>query len=291
MKARRLQKPIGICALALFLLLSLFLQQSFGALKCYNWYFKKNEEHKQPPLDSEFWMIDQYETYYLDRSANDTDRVLYLTFDAGYENGNVEKVVDALNAQGVPGAFFVLSHLAKANAPLLQKMVQGGHTVCNHTANHKDMTKCEDAQAFAAELDALRQDCAAIGVPVANYYRPPQGRFCEKNLAWAKELGYRTIFWSFAYCDWDNGKQPDPAAALKNILEHTHPGAVILLHPTSATNAEILPKLLEEWKAQGYRFGTLDELVAREHARREKEANEPQSNYRTKKPSSAKEPA
>ena len=261
------------------------------ALKCYNWYFKKNEEHKQPPLDSEFWMIDQYETYYLDRSANDTDRVLYLTFDAGYENGNVEKVVDALNAQGVPGAFFVLSHLAKANAPLLQKMAQSGHTVCNHTANHKDMTKCGDAQAFAAELDALRQDCAAIGVPVANYYRPPQGRFCEKNLAWAKELGYRTIFWSFAYCDWDNDKQPDPAAALKNILEHTHPGAVILLHPTSATNAEILPKLLEEWKAQGYRFGTLDELVAREHARREKEANEPQSNYRTKKPSSAKETA
>ena len=168
MKAGRLQKPIAPCALALFLLLSLFLQQSFGALKCYNWYFKKNEEHKQPPLDSEFWMIDQYETYYLDRSANDTDRVLYLTFDAGYENGNVEKVVDALNAQGVPGAFFVLSHLAKANAPLLQKMAQSGHTVCNHTANHKDMTKCEDAQAFAAELDALRQDCAAIGVPVAN---------------------------------------------------------------------------------------------------------------------------
>ena len=288
MHTRHLQKSLFASALVL-LLFALFLQQSSGALKCYNWYFKKNEEHRQPPLDSELRIIDRYGAYYLDRSASDSDRVLYLTFDAGYENGNVEKIVDALNAKGVPGAFFVLSHLAKANAPLLQKMAQSGHTVCNHTANHKDMTTCENADAFAAELSALERDCAAIGVEVARYYRPPQGRFCEKNLAWAKQLGYATIFWSFAYSDWENDKQPDPAAAMKNILDHTHPGAVILLHPTSATNAEILPQLLEKWQAQGYRFGTLDELVARERAKQEKEANEPQSNYRTKKQPPAKE--
>lgn len=283
--AKRLMRRCGglwriFCAAGALLLL---MQPAEGALKCYNWYFTKNDTHQQPRLDSEFWFIQNYEGYYVDQTASEEDKVLYLTFDAGYENGNVEKIVDTLNAHGVPGAFFILSHLTHSNAALVQKMAQSGHMICNHTAHHKDLTKCTDEESFAVELNTLAADCEAIGVQCEKYFRPPEGKFCEKNLQWAHQLGYTTVFWSFAYCDWDNAKQPDPESACKNILEHTHPGAVILLHPTSATNAQILDTLLTQWKEQGYRFGTLRELTERAHAQREKEAQEPQSNYRQRK--------
>jgi peptidoglycan-N-acetylmuramic acid deacetylase len=102
---------------------------------------------------------------------------------------------------------------------------------------------------------------ATVGEEIAKYYRPPEGTFTRDHLIWAKEMGYKTVFWSFAYADWSNDKQPDPKAAIQKIRNHTHPGEVILLHPTSATNAGILRELIRGWRADGYRFGTLHELT------------------------------
>ena len=227
----------------------------------YNWYFKKNDCHRQPPLDRCLEFIEEYDGYYLDDRKD--EKVIYLTFDAGYENGNIARILDALKKHQAPAAFFVLDNLIKRNPELVKRMAEEGHLVCNHTAKHPDMAAITDKSLFKKQLTALEKSYTEIiGGEVARYYRPPQGRFSEQNLKYAKELGYKTIFWSFAYADWDNDRQPAREKALRCIFDNLHTGAVILLHPTSRTNADILPEIIGELKKEGYRFGTLDELCA-----------------------------
>lgn len=224
----------------------------------YNWYFKKTSGGIRPQIPSEMSFIENYDGYFLGKD----EKVIYLTFDAGYENGNVERILDVLKEKNVSGAFFILDNLVLKNTDLVCRMVNEGHTVCNHTAKHRDMTAVETKEEFAAELDKMSQIFKeTTGYDMAMYYRPPEGKYNESNMRWASELGYKTIFWSFAYADWDNNAQPDPVKAKEKILSATHNGEVILLHPTSATNAEILPELIDEWRQMGYSFGTLDELT------------------------------
>lgn len=254
-----------ICAAMLVLLMRpVYAAQT--VTKPYNWYCRHVTDGSQPPCDSEMQFIEKYDGYYIDRINCDpaaAEKVIYLTFDAGYENGNVEKILDVLKMENVPGAFFVLENLITRNPELIRRMDAEGHLVCNHTASHRDMTKVHTAQGFAAELSRLETVCLeTTGVTAAKYYRPPEGRFSEENLQFAKELGYRTIFWSFGYVDWDNEHQMSEEDALDKILGGIHNGEVLLLHPTSATNAQILPRLIRELKGMGYRFGTLDELTA-----------------------------
>ena len=140
-------------------------------------------------------------------------------------------------------------------------MADEGHLVCNHTAKHPDMSAITDKALFAKQLRDLEKICLEkTGREPARFYRPPQGRFSKENLIFAKELGYTTVFWSFAYADWDNNAQPDPERSLEKILCHVHPGMVLLLHPTSKTNAAILDRLLGALEKEGYRFGSLEEL-------------------------------
>ena len=142
-------------------------------------------------------------------------------------------------------------------------MVAQGHTVGNHTMHHPDMSALESEEAFRAELAELEALFREVtGEELPRYYRPPQGLYSQRNLEMARELGYKTVFWSLAYVDWNNDAQPDPEAAIEKLMKRTHDGAVILLHSTSRTNAQILPRLLEMWKGAGYRFGTLEELFA-----------------------------
>ncbi len=236
---------------------------SANADNAQGWYVKRNAEHKQPSLDSPLQYISKYNAYYVDtKKADSEDKVIYLTFDAGYENGNVEKIVDTLIKESVPAAFFLLDNIIIKNTDLVNKMADNNCLVCNHTLKHKDMTKITDKNEFANELASLESVYKEkTGKEMAKYYRPPEGKFNEQSLKFASELGYKTIFWSFAYADWDNSNQPSEEYAKKKILDNTHNGAVILLHPTSETNAKILPDLIQEWKNQGYRFGTLDELT------------------------------
>ena len=192
-----------------------------------------------------------------------TRKVLYLTFDAGYENGCTEKILDTLKAQQVPAAFFLVGNYLEKNADLVRRMVEEGHIVGNHTMHHYDMSKLTAKEVFAKELqdlEALYQEVTGKEMP--KYYRPPQGIYSEANLQAAKELGYKTVFWSLAYVDWLGDDQPSREEALRKLLPRTHPGAVVLLHSTSTTNAEILEELIEKWKEDGYTFGTLEELFA-----------------------------
>ena len=232
----------------------------------HQWYCKHVGGHVQPSLDQRLSFIEAHNAYYVDRhhtDANADEKVIYLTFDAGYENGNVEKTLDVLKEEGVTAAFFILGHLVTNNASLVRRMADEGHTVCNHTAHHKNMSAWEK-DAFLAELHALEALYREhIGKELHPYFRPPEGSFSEQNLICASENGYRTIFWSFAYPDWDNAKQMPAQKAKQMILENAHNGEVMLLHPTSSTNAEILGDVIRALKAQGYRFGTLDELTGR----------------------------
>jgi len=227
------------------------------------WFFKKTKDHTQPVLDPRLSFIEKYNCAYVDRShtAENDDKVLYLTFDAGYENGNVEKVLDAMKSEGVVGSFFVLENLIVRNTDLVKRMAEEGHIVCNHTMKHRDMSRVTEIETFKKELEALENLYEEkTGYKMSKIYRPPEGRFSEINLKHATELGYKTVFWSFAYADWDNKNQMSAEEAKEKILSNTHNGAVILLHPTSATNADIMSDIIREWKKQGYRFETLDKL-------------------------------
>ena len=196
-----------------------------------------------------------------DKNADEKNKVIYLTFDAGYENGNIEKILDTLKQHNAKGAFFILKNLIIRNTDLVNRMYEEGHLVCNHTSRHPDMSKIKDINSFKDELEALEKIYFEYtGKELSKFYRPPEGKFCEDNLKFADELGYKTIFWSFAYADWDNSAQPDPQQAIKKIKENTHNGMIVLLHPTSSTNAKILDELLTYWESEGYRFATLEEL-------------------------------
>ena len=258
------QKKIRAMVLFSALWLMVCVINAQAADHAYNWYCKRTPDHKQPSPDAQMKLIADYGGYYLDtrHGDNSASKVIYLTFDAGYENGNVEKILDVLKTEQVPGAFFVLAHLIEANTDLVKRMVDEGHLVCNHTMKHRDMTRVTSQEEFVSELKALEElFYEKTGSVMPKYYRPPEGRFSESNLQMAHQAGYYTIFWSFAYADWDNNRQMSPEAAKKIILDNVHNGAVLLLHPTSATNAAVLGDVIRELKAQGYRFGTLDELV------------------------------
>ncbi len=251
----------------LFCCAALLLSCSAEQCKAYSWYCRHVKDHTQPQLDAQMRFIEEHEAYYIDRRHTDAaadDKVVYLTFDAGYENGNVAKILDVLKQENVSAAFFVLGHLIKDETALVRRMADEGHLVCNHTVSHKDMTQKSDAE-FLAELEAL--ECLyseRIGGEMPHYYRPPEGRFSLQNLSCASQNGYRTVFWSFAYPDWNNEKQLPPERAKQIILDNIHNGEVMLLHPTSATNAAVLGDVIRELKGMGYRFGTLDELCSGE---------------------------
>lgn len=228
----------------------------------YNWYCVHRKDHKQPVADSNISFIEKHDGYYIDKKHGDdcSDKVIYLTFDAGYENGNVEKILDTMKNENVTGAFFILGNLIDKNPNLVKRMFDEGHLVCNHTYSHKS-TIGKSRSEIEAELSKIENYCKEkIGYDMAKYYRPPEGRFDETSLMHVKDLGFKTVFWSFAYADWDNNKQMSAESAKKKILDNIHNGEVMLLHPTSSTNAEILGDIIKELKNQGYRFGSLDEL-------------------------------
>ena len=257
-------KKIWIGCITGFVICSMLIFPCSAEQERYSWYCKHVKEHLQPCADSDLAFVEEFGGYYIDHRHTDPnadDKVIYLTFDAGYENGNVAKILDVLKAEDVPGAFFILSNLLKQEPALVIRMAEEGHTVCNHTASHRDMSRADDAVLMVElqKLEALYKE--VTGRELSKYYRPPEGRFSRKNLVFTEKNGYKTVFWSFAYPDWDNGKQMSEERAKSIILENVHNGEVMLLHPTSATNAAILQDVIRTLKSEGYRFGTLDELT------------------------------
>ena len=245
----------GVGLLTVVLALGVWLG---SALPTGSWGLSFRQEGAPPIGTAGADQLGRYDAAYL---GDTSEKVLYLTFDAGYENGCTEKILDTLKKHNVKAAFFLVGNYIQRNADLVRRMVQEGHTVGNHTMHHPDMSKLSDFNAFSRELSDLAELYEqTVGQPMPRYYRPPQGIYSEENLKMAQQLGYRTVFWSLAYVDWNNDAQPSREQALSKLLPRTHPGAVVLLHSTSKTTAEILDELLTKWEEAGYRFGTVEEL-------------------------------
>ena len=188
--------------------------------------------------------------------------VIYLTFDAGYENGNTAAILDVLQRHEAPAAFFLVGHYIASEPDLVRRMVAEGHTVGNHTNTHPDMSRISEQATFAEELlalEALYKE--VVGQPMAKIYRPPLGKFSETNLRHAQELGYKTFFWSLAYVDWYTDNQPTAEQAFSKLIPRIHSGAILLLHSTSTTNAQILDELLTRYEEMSYQFGNIMDLV------------------------------
>lgn len=248
--------------LCIFLAICTVLCINACASDTIGWYCKRTRDHTQPTLDAELAMIEDLDGYYVDRkhSEQDSDKVIYLTFDAGYENGNVSKILDVLAQEQVCGAFFILENLIDRSPALVKRMADEGHLVCNHTSTHKNITRLSKDELTREIQDLESAYTTLTGREMSKYFRPPEGTFDKSSLQHVRSLGYKTVFWSFAYADWDNARQMSAQSAKRKIMENLHNGEVMLLHPTSATNAGILQDLIIELKQMGYRFGTLDEL-------------------------------
>ena len=257
MKKRDLLILLIAVVIALAVSVSVFAS---SALSTGSWGLSFRQEGAPPIGNAGKDQLRQYQAAYI---GNTNEKVLYLTFDAGYENGCTAKILDTLKEKQVPAAFFLVGNYIRQSPDLVRRMVAEGHTVGNHTMHHYDMSRLSDKAAFSKELtdlEALYKE--TVGQELPKYYRPPQGIYSEENLKIAQELGYKTLFWSLAYVDWNNDSQPTREAAFAKLLPRTHNGAVVLLHSTSKTNAEILGELIDKWKEAGYRFGTLEELFA-----------------------------
>ncbi len=253
------KKHIFIALIALVATAGLIVLQTAGsALPVGAWGLSFSSEGQPPTGPAAVRQLAEFDAAYL---GDTTQPVIYLTFDSGYENGCTEQILDVLKAHNAPAAFFLVGHYIQTNADLVRRMVAEGHIVGNHTMHHPDMSKLTDKEAFGKELQELEiLFRETTGKDLPKYYRPPQGTYSQENLQMAKELGYKTVFWSLAYADWDNNKQPTREQAFSKLLPRIHNGAVVLLHSTSATNAQILDELLTKWEDMGYRFASIDQL-------------------------------
>jgi len=228
-----------------------------------NWGLSFQTEGEAPVGNASVSDLAQYDAYYL---GDTSKKVIYLTFDCGYENGYTEKILDALKKHNAPAAFFVVGNMIETAPDIICRMAEEGHIVGNHTFHHPDMSAISEQAAFQKELD----DLAALyrettGQELPKFYRPPQGKYSEDNLKQAQALGYRTILWSLAYVDWYVDDQPTAEQAYAKLLPRIHDGAIVLLHSTSKTNADILDELLTKWEDMGYTFASLYDLPAQTH--------------------------
>ncbi len=230
----------------------------FGNSSNKDWGLSYQVEGETPVGNASAEFLKQYNAYF---AGNPEEKVIYLTFDAGYDKGTCAPILDALKKHNAKAAFFLVGNFFDTHPELVKRMAEEGHIVGNHTLSHPDMSHIADEESFKKELNGVEEKYKNItGSDMLKIYRPPQGKFSEENLKTANELGYKTFFWSLAYVDWYENKQPSKEEAFSKLLTRIHPGAVVLLHSTSQTNAEILDELLTKWEEMGYTFKTLNEI-------------------------------
>ncbi|WP_167349613.1 delta-lactam-biosynthetic de-N-acetylase [Clostridium nigeriense] len=253
-------KKTTLLLLTLFSILNLLVNKAIASDDLeLNWYFVKRENEKtpEPPKESASF-FSEYGAYYV---GDTNSKVLYLTFDEGYENGNTPKILDILKEEQVPAAFFVVKPYIKQEGDIVKRMVEEGHLVCNHTSHHPSMATIKDNEKFKLEFTEVEDEFKKLtGTDMPKFFRPPMGKYSKNSLKKTQALGYKTIFWSFAYKDWLVDNQPNETTAIKKIVNGAHPGAIILLHAVSNTNAKVLKNVIQELKSQGYEFKSLNEL-------------------------------
>ncbi|WP_271808289.1 delta-lactam-biosynthetic de-N-acetylase [Clostridium beijerinckii] len=224
-----------------------------------NWYYvgKGKDQIAEGPKESVSFLKEN-SAYYL---GDTSKKVLYLTFDEGYENGNTGKILDILKEYKVPAAFFVVKPYIDTQPELIKRMVDEGHVVGNHTVHHPSMAQIRDKEKFEAEFTGVENAFKELtGQDMPKFFRPPMGKYSKKSLAMTKDLGYKTIFWSFAYKDWLVNNQPSEGYAVEKICKGAHPGSIMLLHAVSNTNTKVLSSVIKTLQQEGYEFKSLNDL-------------------------------
>ena len=221
-----------------------------------SWWFKRNANNLPPSAQQDI-NISQYGAYYL---GDVSRKVIYLTFDEGYENGYSSQILDTLKANDVKAAFFVTKDYIKSQPELVKRMVSEGHVVGNHTVNHPDLTTLDDKQIQAEITGCADYFKEVTEKDMPPFFRPPEGTYSIHTLQQTQELGYKTIFWSFAYKDWVVDDQPGAQASHDNVMKYSHNGAIMLLHAVSKSNTEALDSIIKDLKAEGYTFESLYDL-------------------------------
>ncbi len=223
----------------------------------YSWWFKRNDEHKasgcQEGID-----FQKYNAYYV---GNTKEKTIYLTFDCGYDNGLTEKMLDTLKKHKAPAAFFVTQTYIRDNLDLVKRMKEEGHIVGNHTIYHVCMPEVGIDKSLEEVTGCAAYMKEATGYDMDMYFRPPKGEYSERTLQLTKDLGYKTIFWSMAYMDYDVNNQPSKEHVVEHFNKYYHNGAVPLLHNISTANEQALDDILTNLEKQGYKFEALDKLT------------------------------
>lgn len=249
----------SICAIQLNENVGTIIPTSTGNTnnKTIGWGIKRANNNMQPDVgEANKKMLEENGGICL---GKDSKKVIYLTFDEGYEAGYTESILNTLQQNDVKATFFITSHYLNTASNLVERMINEGHTVGNHTCNHPSMPSISDEK-IEEELMKLHQAVYEKFNYEMKYMRPPKGEFNERTLKKTSELGYKTVMWSFAYCDWDEKKQPSIEEAQKIIINNLHCGEIMLLHPNSKTNSEVLDTVIKEAKSQGYEFRLLDQF-------------------------------
>jgi peptidoglycan-N-acetylmuramic acid deacetylase len=235
--------------------------QSYSNVK-HDWFFKKSKNNEPATTDAKYEkMLEENGGFFIDHT---NDKVIYLTFDNGYENGYTSDILDILKEKKVPATFFVTGHYLNDKPELIKRMVKEGHIIGNHSWRHPDLTTVSNKR-LKEELSKVKAKYTELtGIKEMKYLRPPRGIFSERTLAISNQEGYTNVFWSLAYLDWEIDKQRGWEYAYNNIMKQIHPGAILLLHTVSKDNAEALGKAIDDLRKQGYKFKSLDDLMIKQ---------------------------
>ncbi|MCL4440081.1 MAG: polysaccharide deacetylase family protein [Firmicutes bacterium] len=222
----------------------------------YSWWFKRSSGNLPPEFDQDIVKMVRGKALYL---GNTSEKMVYLTFDEGYENSYTPQILDTLKTNGIPAAFFVTADYVYKQPELVKKIAADGYIVGNHTSTHPSLPKLADSE-IRKEIVTTHEKVRELTGIDMKFMRPPMGEYNSRVLNEINELGYKTVFWSLAYRDWEVDKQPGREAALSAVMDNLHPGAVILLHAVSQSNTEALDDIIKGIKAKGYSFAALNQL-------------------------------
>lgn len=230
---------------------------SASSNKKIGWGIKRACNHEQPDLgSSNKKVLEENNGIAL---GNGEKNYIYLTFDEGYEAGYTPKILEVLKENNVPATFFITAHFVNTQPDLVQRMIDEGHIVGNHTVNHKSMPDLSEEEIKKEVMDLHQVILEKFNYEM-KYIRPPKGEFSERTIQETNKLGYKTVMWSFAYEDWDENKQPNEEKAKRLILDNLHNGEIMLLHGNSKTNTNILDRVIKEAKSMEYEFMSLDKF-------------------------------
>lgn len=224
-----------------------------------NWWFYR-KLNQQPSGSGEMFDIREYSGMFRNEAVENEDKVIYLTMDCGYGNPYTMKFLDIFKKHEIKATFFITNYFIEANTETAKRMKEEGHLVGNHSVTHAKLPSCSEDEIYGEIVGCEEAFYEATGYAMDMFFRPPEGAYSKKTMQITEDLGYRTVFWSIAYKDYDTENQPGKEYVVDHFKTYHHNGAIVLMHNDSLSNLEAIEEVIVFLKENGYRFGTLDEI-------------------------------